>query len=59
MAEKSAAQGERNGFNQLGDGYQYGIGCEKDVGKAKDNFLVAAKLGHVLLYAMVWFGQVA
>jgi hypothetical protein len=70
--EKSAAQGERNGFNQLGDCYQFGIGCEKDVGKAKGNFLVAAELGYI--YAIlssgdlldkddpqrfVWFGRAA
>jgi hypothetical protein len=71
-AEKSAAQGERNGFNQLGICYQYGSGCVKDVERAKENFLVAAELGDVfgdgLLGGLfdkddpqrfVWFGRAA
>jgi TPR repeat protein len=51
-AEKSAAQGERDGFYHFGYCYRDGFGCVTDVEKAKENFLVAADLlGHV--YAMV------
>jgi TPR repeat protein len=50
-AEKSAAQGERDGFLHLGYCYRYGIGCEKDLERAKENSLVAAELGD--LKAMV------
>jgi TPR repeat protein len=61
-AEKSAAQGERDGFYQLGYCYQHGFGaclrdgtaCEQDPERAKENFLVAAELGDV--QAMVHFG---
>ncbi len=56
-AEKSAALGERDGFYYLG--YCYlggnGVGCRKDVERAKENFLVAAELEHV--YVMVQFGK--
>jgi hypothetical protein len=54
-AEKSAAQGEREGFNQLGDCYRDGIGCEQDAERAKENFLVAVELGDV--FAMVSLGE--
>jgi TPR repeat protein len=37
-AEKSSAQGERNGFYKLGQCYRRGIGCEEDAERAKDNF---------------------
>jgi hypothetical protein len=53
-AEKSAAQGERDGFYELGYCYQYGWGW-KDLERAKENFLAAAELGYV--NAMVYFGQ--
>jgi TPR repeat protein len=53
-AEKSAAQGERDAFDNLGFCYQYGIGCEKDLERAKENYLVAAELG--LVRAMVSAG---
>jgi TPR repeat protein len=46
-AEKSAAQQERDGFYYLGYCYRYGVGCEKDWERAKENFLVAAELGNV------------
>jgi hypothetical protein len=51
-AEKSAAHGARNGVYELGDCYQYGIGCAKDVERAKEKFLVSAELGymHAMLY---------
>jgi TPR repeat protein len=54
-AEKSAAQGERDGFYYLGFCYLDGTGCVEDVERAKENFLVAAELGDV--YAMVCFGE--
>jgi hypothetical protein len=50
-AEKSVAQGERDGFFWLGHCHRGGIGCEKDAERAKENYLVAAELGHV--YSMV------
>jgi hypothetical protein len=53
--EKSAAQRERDGFYWRGHCCQYGFGCEKNVERAKENFLVAAELGHV--YAMIQFGK--
>jgi hypothetical protein len=46
-SEKSARQGERDGFFRLGRCYQVGDGCEKDVQRAKDNFLKAAELENV------------
>jgi hypothetical protein len=54
-AKKSAAQGERDGFYWLGHCYRGGIACEKDAERAKENFLVAAELGHV--QAMVFLGR--
>jgi hypothetical protein len=48
------AQGERDGFFCLGYCYQYGTGCEKDLERAKENFLVAGEFGHV--FAMVFLG---
>jgi hypothetical protein len=53
-AEKSAAQGERDGFFWLGRCYRSGRECEKDAERANENFLVAAELGHV--DAMVFAG---
>jgi TPR repeat protein len=54
-AEKSAAQGERDGFFVLGDCCRRGTGCEQDAERAKKNYLVAAELRHV--YAMIEFGR--
>jgi hypothetical protein len=54
-AEKSAAQGERDGFFWLGYCSQHGKGCEKDVEISKETFLLAVKLGDV--YAMVCLGE--
>jgi TPR repeat protein len=48
FAQLSAAQGERDGLLQLGCCFRDGEGCEKDLDKAKENFLLASKLGHVL-----------
>jgi hypothetical protein len=51
----AAAQGERDGLFWLGDCFRDGEGCEKDLDKAKENFLIASELGHVL--AMIWLGS--
>jgi hypothetical protein len=54
-AKQSAAQGERNGFYQLGHCYRDGIGCGKDTKRAKENFWDAIELGDV--YAMAEYGS--
>jgi hypothetical protein len=54
-AEKSAAQGERDGFTRLGYCYRHGEGCVGDAERAVVNFLVAIELGHV--DAMAGFGE--
>ncbi len=47
LAQLAAAQRERDGFAWLGFCFRYGRGCEQDLSKAKQNFLIAAELGHV------------
>jgi hypothetical protein len=47
-AEESAAQGDRDGIYNLGYCFRVGTGCEQDVERAKENFLVSAELGHVM-----------
>jgi TPR repeat protein len=47
FAQLAAAQGEREGFSLLGWCFCDGEGCEKDLDKAKENFLLASELGHV------------
>jgi TPR repeat protein len=47
FAQLAAAQGERDGFTWLGMSFRFGDGCERDLDKAKENFLRASKLGHV------------
>lgn len=47
LALRAAAQGEPEGFSRLGFSYRNGVGCEKDLEKAKENFMLAAKLGQV------------
>jgi hypothetical protein len=42
-AEKSAAQGERDGFRWLGFCYKE---CENDIEMANENYFIAAELGH-------------
>jgi hypothetical protein len=42
FARKSAAQRERDGFYHLGLCFRDGIGCDKDVERAKENFATAA-----------------
>jgi TPR repeat protein len=51
----AAAQGERDGFAVLGYCLRDGEGCEKDLDKAKENFLLASELGHV--WAMIELGN--
>jgi TPR repeat protein len=53
-AEKSAGQGERDGFCSLGRCYRYGVGCEKDAEIAKKNFFDCSELADV--HAMVSVG---
>lgn len=47
FASQSASQGERDGYAELAWCYTLGDGCKKDFIKAKENFLMAAKLGSV------------
>jgi hypothetical protein len=54
-AEKSAAQGERDGFFLIGIYYLSGIGCEKSSQSAGENFFFAYQLGSVTRWS---FGQV-
>jgi hypothetical protein len=54
FAQLAAAQGERDGFGVLGQCFCDGGGCELDLDKAKENFLLASELGHV--FAMDWLG---
>ena len=42
FAQLAAAQGERNGLYWLGRFFLRGDGCEKDLSKAKENFLLAS-----------------
>jgi hypothetical protein len=71
-AEKSAAQGERDGFYWLGRSFRNGDGCREDMERAKENYLIAAELGCVdamYLYALrlakteplryLWLGKAA
>jgi TPR repeat protein len=51
----AALQGERDGFLLLGCCFRDGEGCEKDLDKAKENFLRASKLGFV--WAMDQLGK--
>ena len=47
LAQYAASQNERDGFFWLGHCFLDGIGCEKDLHLAKENYLIAAELGHV------------
>jgi TPR repeat protein len=55
FAQLAAAQGERDGPYWLGVCFRDGEGCEKDLDKAKENFLLASELGHV--FAMRRLGE--
>ena len=48
LAQLSASQGEREGCFWLAISLRYGHGCEKDLVKAKETFLHASELGHVV-----------
>ncbi len=54
LAQLAVAQHERDGFFMLGRCFCDGIGCEKDLNLAKENYLIAAELEHV--FAAEWFG---
>ncbi len=47
FAQQSAAKNERDGFYLLGHCFRVGDGCEKNLRLAKENYLIAAELGHV------------
>ncbi len=47
LAQFSASQRERDGSYWLGRCFRDGVGCEKDLNLAKENFLIAAELGDV------------
>ncbi len=47
LAQLSASKHERDGFFWLGFCFRDGFGCEKDLTLAKENFTIAAELGHV------------
>ena len=47
LSRQSASALEREGFFQLGMSFHAGWGCEIDGLLAKENFLIAAELGHV------------
>jgi hypothetical protein len=47
FAKTAASQLEREGFFWLGQCYEYGGCCEKDLDKAREVFLIAAQLGCV------------
>jgi len=47
FASQAAAQGERDGFYWLGSCYELRDGCQQDLDKAKENYLLAAALNHV------------
>ena len=55
FAQLAAAQGERDGFVWLALCFRDGEGCEKDLNKAKENFLLASELGDV--WTMGWLGH--
>jgi hypothetical protein len=55
LAQLAAARGERIGIFHLGQCFCDGEGCEKDLIKAKENFLRASELGNS--GAMVSFGE--
>jgi len=54
FASRAAAQGERDGFYHLGYCYRFADGCEQDLGKAKENYLFAAKIGVCLRDERLW-----
>jgi TPR repeat protein len=55
LAQLAAAQGERDACYMVGVCFRHGDGCEKDLNKAKENFLFASELGDV--QAMCFLGD--
>jgi hypothetical protein len=55
FSQLAAAQGECDGLFRLGRCFLEGDGVEKNLDKAKENFLLASEYGHVL--AMGWLGK--
>ncbi len=55
FAMLAALQEERGGIYLLGDCFRFGIGCEKNLEKAKEHFLLATELGDV--FAMSQLGD--
>jgi hypothetical protein len=55
FAKSAASQREREGFHWRGFCCESGIGCDQDLQKAREFFLVAAQLGHI--YSMNAFGR--
>jgi hypothetical protein len=55
LSLRASLQGERDGFYSLGWCYEHRVGCEQDVTKANENYLLAAKLNHV--DAMLQYGH--
>ncbi len=47
LAQLAAAKHERDGFDRCGFCFLAGIGCEKDLNSAEENYLIAAELGNV------------
>ncbi len=48
LAQLAAAQNERDGFFELAFCFEKGVGCEKNLTFAKQNYLIAAELGDVI-----------
>jgi hypothetical protein len=55
FAQLAAAQGEREGFYFLSRCFRFGVGCDKNLGKAKELALLACDLGDV--FAFTEFGS--
>ncbi len=47
FAQLAALQRERDGFHLLGSCFRDGVGCEEDLNLAKENYFIAAELGHI------------
>jgi hypothetical protein len=55
FATLAASQRECSGYYHLGRCFRQGWGCEKNLDKANENYLIAAELGHVI--SMIWAGS--
>ncbi len=47
LAQHAALQHDRDGLYRLGNCFENGFGCEKDLKLAKEKYLIAAELGHI------------